>query len=152
MTLTPVESPAEPAEPAERRESPALDLLIKISGVVIAVVAAVLSGLLEIFLAPLRAGGFLLGLAVVIAVVGNYAIAWFAHTTVGRRWAVAPPWVIWTALMLFAAGVRTDEGDYLIAGDNWVALVMILVGSLTFAVYAYRMILKPLPPAGLSKQ
>jgi len=149
MTLTPVQSPAEP--PQERRESHALDVLIKVCGVVISVVAAVLSGLLEIFLAPLRAGGIPLGVAVVLAVVGNFAIAWFAHTTVGRRWAVAPPWVIWTALMLFAAGVRTDEGDYLIAGDNWVALVMILIGSLTFAIYAYRMILKPLAPVVITK-
>ena len=150
MTLTPVQSPAEP--PQERRESHALDVLIKVCGVVISVVAAVLSGLLEIFLAPLRAGGIPLGVAVVLAVVGNFSIAWFAHTTVGRRWAVAPPWVIWTALMLFAAGVRTDEGDYLIAGDNWVALVMILIGSLTFAIYAYRMILKPLAPLVITKQ
>ena len=149
MTLTPVQSPA---EPEQRRENPALDLLIKASGVVIAVIAALLSGLLEIFLAPLRAGGVPLGVAVLIAVVGNFAIAWFAYTTVGRRWAVAPPWVVWTALMLLAAGVRTDEGDYLISGDNWVALVMILVGSLTYAVYAYRMILKPLPPSEIIKQ
>jgi hypothetical protein len=149
MTLTPVQSPA---EPEQRRDNHALDVLIKVSGVVVAVVAAVLSGLLEIVLAPLRAAGVPLGVAVVAAVVGNYAIAWFAHTTVGRRWAVAPPWVIWTALMLFAAGVRTDEGDYLISGDDWVALVMILVGSLTFAVYAYRMILKPLPPVVITKR
>jgi hypothetical protein len=140
MTVTSVQSPVE-AE--QRRESRALDTLIKVAGVVIAIVAAVLSGFLEIFLAPLRAGGVPLCVAILMAAVANYAIAWFAHTTVGRRWAVAPPWVIWTLLMLFAAGVRTTEGDYLIAGDNYVALVMILVGSLTFAVYAYRMILKP---------
>ena len=46
--------------------------------------------------------------------------------------------------MLYAAGGRTTEGDYLLAGDDWVAMAMILIGSLTFAVYAYRMILKPL--------
>lgn len=149
MTLTPVESPT---EPDQQHESRTLDVLIKTFGVVIAVVAAVLSGLLEIFLAPLRVGGLPLGASVVVATAGNYAVAWFAHTTVGKRWAVAPPWIVWTGLMLFAAGVRTDEGDYLISGDNWVALVMILIGSLTFAVYAYRMILKPVPPAAISKQ
>jgi hypothetical protein len=143
MTLTSVESPA---EPAEHRESHALDVLIKVFGVLISVVAALLSGFLEIFLTPLRAGGVPLGVSIPAAVIGNYAIAWFAYTTVGKRWAVAPPWVIWTALMLFAAGVRTAEGDYLISGDNWVALVMILIGSLTFAIFAYRMILKPLAP------
>jgi len=141
MTLTSVESPA---EPAERPAGKALETVIKVFGVVISVVAAILSGFLEIFLSPLRAGGFPLCVSVVIAVIGNYAIAWFAHTTVGRRWAVAPPWAIWTALMLFAAGVRTDEGDYLLSGDNWVAMAMILAGSLAYAIFAYRMILKPL--------
>ena len=47
--------------------------------------------------------------------------------------------------IFFAAGVRTDEGDYLLAGDNWVGLLMILAGSLSFALYAYRMILTGLP-------
>jgi hypothetical protein len=141
VTLTSVESPA---EPSQRPPGKALDTLIKVFGVLIAVVAAILSGLLEIFLSPLRAGGFPLCVSVVIAVIGNYAIGWFAHTTVGRRWAVAPPWAVWTALMLFAAGMRTDEGDYLLFGDNWVAMAMILVGSLTYAIFAYRMILKPL--------
>jgi len=148
MTLTSVESPV---EPAQRPPSRALETLIKVAGVVISVVAAVLSGVLEIFLTPLRLGGFPLCVSIVIAVVGNYAIAWFAHTTVGRRSAIAPPWIVWTALMLFAAGMRTDEGDYLISGNDIVALVMILVGSLTYAVFAYRMILKPVaprPPAG----
>ena len=44
--------------------------------------------------------------------------------------------------MLVAAEVRTNEGDYLLVGGDWVALVMVLVGSLTFAVYAYRVILR----------
>ena len=48
--------------------------------------------------------------------------------------------------MLAAAGTRTAEGDYLLSGDNWVALLMILAGSLTFAVYSYKMILKPVGP------
>jgi len=143
MTVTSVESPVQPAPRPPRK---ALEVLIKVFGVIISVVAAILSGFLEIFLAPLRAGRIPLCVAIVLAVVANYAIAWFAHTTVGRRWAVAPPWVAWTALMLFAAGVRTDEGDYLISGNDWVSLVTILIGSLTWAVFAYRMILKPLPP------
>jgi hypothetical protein len=149
MTLTSVESPA---EPSQRPPGKALDTLIKVFGVLISVVAAILSGFLEIFLSPLRVGGFPLCVSVVVAVVGNYAIGWFAHTTVGRRWAVGPPWAIWTVLMLYAAGGRTTEGDYLLSGDNWVAMAMILIGSLTYAVFAYRMILKPLsslPPTRL---
>jgi hypothetical protein len=134
-----------PAGPEARPQSHALDLLIRIAGGVIAALASILSGVLEIFLSPLRAGGVLLGVSIVAAAVGNYAIGWFAHATVGKGSAVALPWALWTLLMLFAAGTRTHEGDYLISGDNWVALVMILVGSLTYALFAYRMIVKSLP-------
>lgn len=127
-------------EPAPRRTG--LERLIKAAGVVVSLLAAVLSALLELFMTPLRLGGVLIGVAVVAAVVLNYAISWFAVATVGRRWALAPPWALWTAVMFFAAGTRTAEGDYLISGDDWIALIMILAGSLTFAVYAYRAILR----------
>ncbi|MEV4704011.1 hypothetical protein [Actinoplanes sp. NPDC049316] len=140
MTLE-APAPAPPAdEPAPERTG--LERLIRVGGVVVSVLATILSALLELFLTPLRADGVPIGLAVVVAVAGNYAISWFALTTVGRRWALGPPWALWTAIMFFAAGTRTAEGDFLIAGDNWIALVMILAGSLTFAVFTYRAILR----------
>ena len=148
-----------------RTEAPparsAWEPVIVASGLAVAILAAFFSGVLELFLTPLRWGdlttiwrgdaigsghGPLLGLSILLAAVGNYAIAWFAvSTTGGRRWALGPPWALWTLLMLLAAGVRTNEGDYLLAGNDWIGLAMILVGSLTFAVYSYRMILQRLP-------
>jgi len=125
--------------------SRAVELAVRIGGVTIAVLAAVLTAVLELFLSPLRLGGVPIGVAVLAVVLANVAISWFAVTTVGRRWALAPPWAVWTLIMFFAAGTRTTEGDYLISGEDWVALVMILVGSLTFAVYTYRLILKRPP-------
>ena len=140
MTLE-APAPAPPAEdPAPQRTG--LDRLIKIAGVVVAVLATILSAMLELFMTPLRIGGVPIGVAVVLAVAANYAISWFAVTTVGRRWALGPPWALWTAIMFFAAGTRTAEGDYLLSGDDWIALVMILAGSLTFAVFTYRAILR----------
>ena len=133
------------------------DPAIRVAGVVISIVAALLSGFFEVLLSTLRAGdlvtvwrgdpigsgsGPLLGVSVLLAIVGNLGIAWFAVSTTRRGWALGPPWALRTLLMLFAAGVRTHEGDYLLTGDNWVALVMILMGSLAFALYAYRMIIK----------
>jgi hypothetical protein len=128
-----------------KRPSRALELAIRLAGCLIAVLAALFSGMLEVIFAPWRIGGQLVGASAVAAVLANLAIAWFAYRTVGRRWAVGPPWVSWTALMFVAAGYRTTEGDYLLAGDNWVGLVMILLGSLAFAGYAYRMILAGVP-------
>jgi hypothetical protein len=121
------------------------DLIIRATGWVISIVAVILSGVLELFFTPLRAFGFPIGVSILMALVANPAIAWFAVTTTGRRSAVAPPWIIWTIMMLFATGYRTAEGDYLVSGNDWVALVMILVGSLAFAVYSYRMILTRRP-------
>jgi hypothetical protein len=132
--------PAPPA-PEERTQSRALDFVLRVAGVVISLLATILTAMLELFLTPLRLGGVPVGVSIVLAAVANPAIAWFAVTTTERRWALAPPWALWTVLMLAASGVRTNEGDYLIAGDDWVALVTILVGSLAFALYAYRMIL-----------
>jgi hypothetical protein len=134
------------------------DTVTRWSGLTVALIATVVTGFLELELSALRFGaigavldgdspysgtGAPLPLAVPLAIVANLAIAWFAVTTTGRRWAAGPPWAVWTLLMLTAAGTRTAEGDYLVGGTNWVALVMILTGSLTFAVYVYRMILTP---------
>ncbi|MFI7597279.1 hypothetical protein [Actinoplanes sp. NPDC049681] len=140
MTL---EAPA-PAPPTGEPQPPraGLERLIRTAGVVISLVATVLSALIELFLTPLRIGGTPIGVAILVAAAANFAISWFAVTTVGQRWALAPPWGLWTAIMFFAAGGRTTEGDYLVSGKDWVALVMILVGSLTFAVYTYRAILR----------
>jgi hypothetical protein len=143
-------SDTQAAPPAPDAEAPgddrALDLIIRVAGWVLSIVAVILSGLLELFFTPLRVGGVVIGVSILLALVANPAIAWFAVTTTRRRSAVAPPWIIWTAMMLFATGYRTPEGDYLVSGDDWVALVMILVGSLAFAVYSYRMILRTRPP------
>jgi hypothetical protein len=138
-----VSTPAEPLPAAP--PGPALELVVRGAGLFIAVLATVLTALLELFLTPLRLGGVPIGVAVPAAVLANAAISWFAVTTVGRRWALAPPWAVWTLIMFFAAGTRTTEGDYLISADDWVALVMILVGSLTFAVYTYKLILRRAP-------
>jgi hypothetical protein len=145
MTLDapPVSTPADELPPAP--SSRALELVIRTAGLAIAMLATVLTAALELFLTPLRVGGVPIGAAVVLAVVANLAICWFAVTTVGRRWALAPPWALWTLIMFFAAGTRTTEGDYLISSNDWVALVMILVGSLAFAGYTYRSILKRAP-------
>ena len=151
----------EEVEPEAPPARSAWEPVIVVGGLVVAILAAFFSGVLELFLTPLRWGdlttiwrgdaigsghGPLLGLSILLAAVGNYAIAWFAvSTTGGRRWALGPPWALWTLMMLLAAGVRTNEGDYLLAGNDWIGLAMILVGSLTFAVYSYQMILQRLP-------
>ncbi|GAA0541616.1 hypothetical protein GCM10010172_23740 [Paractinoplanes ferrugineus] len=142
--------------PAPRRKW-SWEPVIVIGGIVVSILAAFVTGVLEVLLTPLRAGDVLtiwrgeaigsgggppIGLAILLAVVANYAIAWFAVSTTAKRWSLGPPWALWTILMLFAAGTRRSEGDYLIGGNDWIALVTILLGSLAYAIFSYRMILK----------
>src|ERR687883_1377933 len=93
------DAPAPPA-PEERAESRALDRTIRAAGVVISLLATVLTAALELFLTPLRLGGVPVGVSVVLAAVANPAIAWFAVTTTERRWALGPPRALWTLLIL----------------------------------------------------
>jgi hypothetical protein len=138
MSVQPEESPPPPAGPPPRL----LDLGLRVAGGVVAVVAGVLTGVLELLLATVRVGGQLIGVSALLAIGANIALSWFAHEAVGRRWAVALPAVPWFALMAVAA-VRTTEGDLLLAADNWVGLAMIVAGAMTFAVTGFRQILAP---------
>lgn len=126
----------EGAPPGPGRSRAVLDVVLRVSGGVVAVLGGALSAALELLLAPLRVGGQLIGVAVVVAVVVNLLLGWFAHRVVARRWAVALPAVPWF-LLVAIAGLRTDEGDLLLAG-TWVDLGMIVAGAMTFAVVGFR--------------
>ncbi|MFG1950152.1 hypothetical protein [Micromonospora sp. NPDC048830] len=140
MSVVPPEAPP----PAPRGSRPLLDVALRASGGVVAVVAAVATGLLELILSTVRVAGHLIGVSAAVAVLANVALAWFAHATVGRRWAVALPATPWFVLM-GAAAVRTHEGDLLLSGENWVGLAMIVAGAMTFAVMGFRQVLAPPP-------
>ncbi|MGN9812126.1 hypothetical protein ACTMSW_22565 [Micromonospora sp. BQ11] len=145
MSVVPDESA--PPDPGRSRES--LDLVLRVVGGAFAVLGGLLSAVLELLLAPLRVGGHLIGVAVLVAVGVNLLLGWFAHRTVSRRWAVALPAVPWF-LLVAIAGLRTDEGDLLLAG-TWVDLGMIVGGAMTFAVVGFRQVLAaPPPPPRLS--
>lgn len=137
----------QPAVPAVERLEPtrtaaAIDLVLRVIGGVIAVVASALTALLELLFATLRVGGHLVGVSVLLAVAANLALGWFADRAVGRLWAVALPAAVWLVVM-GVASVRTSEGDLLLAANNWVAVPMLFAGSIAFAVVAYRLILSP---------
>lgn len=135
----------QPSSPAGRqRLRVVLDGALRVAGGVLAVFGAAVTALLEVLLATLRVGGTLIGVSAVLAVLANVALSWFAVSTVGRRWAIALPAVTWFTLMVIVAG-GTAEGDILLAGNNWVGLALIVAGSMTFAIMAFRAILAPRP-------
>lgn len=138
MTVVDDQDTPPPAGPPSRL----LDLGLRLVGAIVVVIAAVVTGVLELLLATVRVGGQLIGVSAVLAVGANIALSWFAYEAVGRRWAVALPAVPWFALMAVGA-IRTTEGDLLLSGDNWVGLAMIVAGAMTFAVMGFRQILAP---------
>ncbi len=134
--------PPDFSEPAPKPPSRAAELSLTVIGSVLAVLMAILTAVLELQLSALRLGGVFIGVSVIVAVVANYGIAWFAYRATGSKWAVVPPALIWLGIMMIAAA-RTSEGDVLLAANNWVGLVMIAAGSLTFGVVGFRLILSP---------
>jgi hypothetical protein len=122
-----------------------LDTTLRVAGGVVAVLLAALTAVIEIFYTPLRVGGVLIGVSAIAAVVVNYLLVKYTVAATSKRWTPLLPALVWFALMLVASD-RRPEGDLLLAQGNWVALVTIFGGSLSFAVAGYRLILAPPPP------
>ncbi|MFV2100027.1 hypothetical protein [Micromonospora sp. LOL_024] len=139
MSVAPQEQEQQPYRPGPLRRT--LDIGLRVAGGVLVLAAGAVSAVLELLLAPLRIGGYLIGVVVLVAVAANVVLSWFAVEMVGRRWAVALPALPWVAIMIAAAD-RTDEGDVLLVG-NWVGLTLVVAGAMTFAVMAFRSILAP---------
>ncbi|QOC95157.1 hypothetical protein [Micromonospora craniellae] len=142
MSVAPPEHQSPPPARAWRRP---VDIGLRALGGLVALVAGAVTAVLELLLAPLRVGGYLVGVAVLVAVLANIVLSWFAMETVGSRWAVVLPALPWVVIMVAAAD-RTTEGDVLLIG-NWVGLLVVVAGSMTFAVMAFRSILAPNPPS-----
>jgi hypothetical protein len=123
--------------PPTTRVGAALDTALRVIGGILAVAMAVLTAVLELQLAYVRVGGALVGVAALIAAVANFGIAWFAYRVTGSKWAVAPPALVWVAIMLVASG-RTTEGDYLLTG--WVGLAIIGAGCAALTIAGIRMV------------
>lgn len=125
--------------------------VIRVAGGVVATILAAITALIEIFYTPLRLGEYLIGVSAVMAVLVNFWLLRFTVAVTGAAWTGLLPAVVWFGLMM-AASDRSDEGDVLLAADNWVALVTIFAGSLSFAAAGYRVINQPyrgpVPPVG----
>jgi hypothetical protein len=131
-----VETPPAPPNPAG-------ELLVKIAGALVATALGAVAGLYEAFLAPLWVPGLHVRapLALLLALVGNPAIAWFAYLATGRRAAAVLPAVAWSVVW-FVGASRTTEGDLVITANNWVGLVTLFLGPAAFAGGVYLSILR----------
>ena len=108
--------------------------LLIIAGAVVATGLGAVLGLFEAFLTPLRIPhSTYLPVALVLALICNPALSWFAAEVTGRRFAAILPALAW-CVVWFVAASRTSEGDLIITGNNWVGLVTLLAGPIAFAL------------------
>ncbi|MFF5226189.1 hypothetical protein [Dactylosporangium sp. NPDC000521] len=143
--------PGDDSAPEPEAAGGSLDTVIAVGGLVVAVLLALALAVFEAFLAPLRVSDLGLSgtgknnmrvpLALVLALVTNPMLVWFAFTTTGRRFAPLLPAGAWCVVWILAAG-RTTEGDLLITADNWLGLLTLFAGSMAFAISIYVMVLR----------
>ncbi|NEK86553.1 hypothetical protein GCU60_12430 [Blastococcus saxobsidens] len=104
-----------------------------------ALAAALVAGWLavvEVFWLPLRAGGVLVPVSVLAAVVGNVLLVRAAARLSGARWVAVVPAVVWLGVVVAAMG-RRPEGD----------LVVVLAGGAASVVNAAFLLLGVLAAA-----
>ena len=63
-----------------------MELFLRIAGTALGLLGGFLTALWEIFLSPLSAGGVMLPVAPVLAIVTNAALVWFTRRVTGRKW------------------------------------------------------------------
>ena len=122
------------------------------SGGVLAVVVAVWLATAEVFWLPLRMGGVLLPVSVVVAVVGNLLLPRLALRLSASRVVAALTGVAWLVVVV-AAMIRRPEGDLLITGGGAtgvVNLAFLMLGVLAAAFAVGRALGGPAAPAGQS--
>ena len=114
-----------------------------------AVVVAAWLALVEVFWLPLRAGGVLLPLSVVGAVVGNLLLPAAALRFSGSRLVAVLPAVTWLVIAV-GAMIRTPEGDLVMTGGGATGIVnlaFLMLGVLAAAFSVGRVLGSPRPPA-----
>jgi hypothetical protein len=113
----------------------------------VAVWAGVLLALVGGFLTPYRLFGVLVPVSLVIVIAGNWLLVRLTYEATGGLGLSLLPPLVWLGVTL-AMARRTTEGDLVLAGNNWVANVYIIVGCIAAALPAYRLINpRPRPPA-----
>jgi hypothetical protein len=125
-----------------------VDPALRIVGAVVATGLGTVLALYGAFLLPLRVNDVRVPVSLVLALVGNPALVWFAAAVTGRRLAGLLPALAWCVVYLTAAS-RTAEGDLLLTSTNWVGLVTLVVGPLAFAFAIYGLVLRDIRTAAL---
>lgn len=124
--------------PAVPPPPPPTPLWLRLAGLAVACLGALVVAVVGAFLTPFRIGSILVPVSLLIAVGGLTAVTRFAYALTEKVGLSLLPGALWLVVSLVLSA-PTTEGD-LILVQNWVAVTYILVGSVTVGVLAYRMI------------
>ncbi|SOE01354.1 hypothetical protein [Blastococcus haudaquaticus] len=116
--------------------------------VLVAVVVAGWLALVEVFWLPLRVGGVLVPLSIVVAVVGNLMLPAAVLRLSGSRLAAVLPAVVWLVVAV-GAMVRRPEGDLVMTGGGAtgvVNLAFLMLGVVAAAFSVGRVLGGPRRP------
>lgn len=121
--------------------------MVRAAGGVLAVAIAVWIALVEVFWLPLRIGGVLVPLSVVVAVVANLLMPRLALRLSGSRLVAGLTGVAWLVVVV-PSMIRRPEGDLIITGGGAtgvVNLAFLLLGVLAAAFAVGRALGGPRP-------
>jgi hypothetical protein len=121
------------------------EVALRIAGTLVGLLLGFLTALWEIFASPLRAGGFPLPVSPVLAIATNVALVWFTRRVTGKTGLALLPGVVWFGTMMVAAS-KTQAGDLLIPGNDYMGLAAILLGALAWGAGGYWVVLNGRPP------
>lgn len=122
---------------------PAVDVLLRVLAMLLAIGGGAVAAALAVLLIPLRVGSFGLAdggagsiripVAIAVAVAGNVALVWFARYATGVRWAPLLPGLSWFAVIVVALNTTT-EGDRLLMPNDWVGTITLFAGTIAFVI------------------
>lgn len=122
-------------------------LALRVAGALVALAGAVVTALVEALYTPLYVGGVRLPVTVLLAVVTNVGLVWFAYEATGSKLFALVPGLVWMGLMIVAAG-PTTEGDRVLYDGFGFLMIFAGVGGYTFAAYRLLIPAQPRPAPG----
>jgi hypothetical protein len=131
------------AAPPAVPEGPAPGWL-QAAGVAVGLLLGFVTAVWEVFASPLYAGAIPLPVSPVLAVATNLAVIWFTRRVTGRAGLALLPGVVWFGTMFVAAN-KTNAGDLLIPGNDYMGLAAILLGCAAWGVGGYWAVLRQRP-------
>lgn len=141
----------EPAPDPDRGTDGPPGRLATAASYALVLVLAVQNAVLSAFLLPLRVGGVLVPVSLLLAGGGTALIGVVGARVVRARWGAAVPGLLWVVLALIA-GSRRAEGDLVVAGGEGsglatLGLVFLAVGAIGSAAGYALSAPRPVPAA-----